>query len=96
MARRVESPDHGHSTIPLWVRSAVSILLISCRNVRPYPVSFGGSRPNTWSTCSVRSRSMRRIRSCPIVGKLSTPRFVYDLRDFVEVVRRLKEDYKTR
>ena len=29
-------------------------------------------------------------------GKLSSPRFVYDLRDFVKVVRRLKEDYKTR
>ena len=31
-----------------------------------------------------------------MVGKLSTPRFVYNFRDFVKVVRRLKEDYKTR
>ena len=34
------------------------------------------------NTRTVQSRRMRR--------------FVYDLRDFVEVVRRLKEDYKTR
>ena len=27
-----------------WVRSAVSILFISCRNVHPSPVSFGGSK----------------------------------------------------
>ena len=30
------------------------------------------------------------------VGKLSDPRFVYDLRDFVEAVKKLKKDYKTR
>ena len=29
-----------------------------------------------------------------MVGKLPAPRFVYDLRDSVRVVRRLKEDYK--
>ena len=31
-----------------------------------------------------------------MIGKLSAPRFVYDLRDSVKVVRRLKEDYKAR
>ena len=31
-----------------------------------------------------------------MVGQPPTPRFVYDLRDFVRVVRRLKEDYKDR
>ena len=31
-----------------------------------------------------------------MVGKLSAPRFGYDLRDFVKVVRKLKEDYKAR
>ena len=31
-----------------------------------------------------------------MADKLSAPRLVYDLRDFVKVVRRLKEDYKAR
>ena len=31
-----------------------------------------------------------------MAGKLSAPRFVYDLRDSVRVVKRLKEDYKDR
>ena len=31
-----------------------------------------------------------------MAGKLSAPRFVYDLCDSVRVVRRLKEDYKDR
>ena len=31
-----------------------------------------------------------------MAGKLSAPRFVYDLRDSVRVVRRLKEGYKDR
>ena len=35
-------------------------------------------------------RNTRTVQSRKIAG------FVYDLRDFVEVVRRLKEDYKTR
>ena len=37
---------YSASAVPSWVRSAVSILLISCRNVRPCPVSFGGRGPH--------------------------------------------------
>ena len=48
----------------------------------PLPGLLRGVEVHTRSTRAVRFRKMRR--------------FVYDFRDFVEVVRRLKEDYKTR
>ena len=44
-----------------WVRSAVSILFISCRNVHPSPVSFVGSK----STCGAPAPSNSRSRSPP-------------------------------